>query len=97
MRGTAPQSTCVQRDIEKAYRRGYAQGAYIAIEAYKEGIAQSRIDKWFNAVVRWRYAMSKATTLSKSGTRRSWRCPPEPFDVKPKKQVAVMREGGDHE
>lgn len=89
---TSPHSH--DRETEAAYRRGYAQGAYIALEAYREGIAQRRIYSWYNAVVSWRYALSNTRTP----TRRNWRCPPEPFVIEASAPTAaVSQQGGRHE
>lgn len=41
-------------EVEKEYRRGYAQGAWQAYYAMRDGNTLSRIQKWCLSVQRWR-------------------------------------------
>lgn len=64
----------VRAEIEKAYRRGYAQAAYCAARDVGEG---ADLDAWVIRCEQWRYALGP--------TPQKWaaigRCPPEPWEV----------------
>ena len=40
---------------EQAYRRGFAQGAFITLRQARQGYSEARLARWFEAVTRWRY------------------------------------------
>ena len=40
---------------EQAYRRGFAQGAYLALRQVRQGHSEARLARWFESVTRWRY------------------------------------------
>lgn len=56
---------------ESAYRRGFAQAAYLAVEAVREGQPQSELDEWYKDCVEWRYAQ-RGGKYRKVGPPEAW-------------------------
>ena len=66
------------QDLEEAaYRRGFAQAAYLAVEAVREGQPLSELVEWHEDCVEWRYSQ-RGGKLRKVG-------PPEPWTYAKKK------------
>lgn len=61
------------REVEAAYRRGYAQGAYHGVRVAQEEPPAKRT-AWLNALMQWRYDIS--LRHGEERVRATW--PPRP-------------------
>ncbi len=64
----------LMRQVEEAYRRGFAQGAHVALEQVEDGHPPQRLQRWAREVDRWRSALAATGTPD---SFNGWRCPPE--------------------
>lgn len=64
----------VRSEIEKAYRRGYAQGVNAAVVGLKEGRALPALEKLSRRVSDWRFNQGFDRPGLKTG---AWKTPPE--------------------
>jgi len=73
------------REIEKAYRRGYVQGAYMAHYQERDGFTAEQLKKWRLSLENWRFNLRfEKTPDIKATSWPHWKCPPELYDTKPK-------------
>lgn len=52
-----------EKDEEDAYRRGFDQGSFVAVQAFDKKIAKNKITKWREKVHAWRWNSKEGMTF----------------------------------
>ncbi len=64
----------VRREVERAYRRGYTQAAYLTLKYVNEGHKPAALQSWYEKVFNWRCNLNGERV---PGYLQCYRLPPE--------------------
>lgn len=67
--------SALELQAEQAYRRGFHQGAYIALRQVEQGHTERRLKAWLADVFKWRHNLRWVKNVY--GNEHFKRCPPE--------------------
>jgi hypothetical protein len=65
----------IRDEVERAYRRGYAQAAFIATEQLRDGYTLADLVRWHKGIDKWRYNQGRDHRGYKCA--RCWTLPPD--------------------